>query len=173
MVVRTVRRLSEVCGGPKFVAASAQQDLPPLPQAVQVLRDRAPRRGPLEGIALATQAASAIPSVKAVAVVGCDFPRLKSALVSALFDVLAGEADVICVQDEDRLHPLLAVYRPNVWQVAEARRAAGQRSLHGLLGELRTQTVDLDFVRAVDPQLRSLINVNTPEDYQGALRMRE
>jgi molybdopterin-guanine dinucleotide biosynthesis protein A len=169
MLLRTIRRLGVVCGGAHWVVAAAAQQLPHLPDGTTLLHDRAPRRGPLEGIVLATRAASRQPTITAVAIVGCDLPWLAPQLIGAMFAVLSSEADVVCVQDETRRHPLVAIYRPGVWQVAEARLAAGQLSLQSLLDELRSEVVDRRFVRQVDPSVGSLVNVNTLEDYQRAL----
>lgn len=171
MVVRMVRRLSRVCGGEHFVVAGFEQSLPPFAESVQILRDRAPGRGPLEGIVLATRAVNENSSNSAVAVVGCDLPFIQPFLMRSMFGAFNAESDVICVQDDSRMHPLIAIYRPRIQRVAESRRMAGLASLHGLLATVCVQPVGLEFVRAADPTLRSLVNVNTPDDYDSALQM--
>jgi molybdopterin-guanine dinucleotide biosynthesis protein A len=50
--------------------------------------------------------------------------------------------------------------------VVERRIAAGQRKASRLLtdGELRVCWIEEPALRAIDPQLRALFNVNAPED---------
>jgi len=47
----------------------------------------------------------------------------------------------------------------------------GQRKLQELTRMVQARTVSEDEVRHFDPELRSFVNVNTPEDYARALRV--
>jgi FdhD protein len=60
--------------------------------------------------------------------------------------------------------PLLALYHKSC--LPEARRilASGRRRLVAIVPAVRTVEVPLDALRSADPDLRSLVNVNTPEE---------
>jgi molybdopterin-guanine dinucleotide biosynthesis protein A len=49
---------------------------------------------------------------------------------------------------------------------------SGQRSIKSLLDRSTVRYVASDELRAVDPQLRSFRNINTPADYEAWLRTR-
>src|SRR5947207_12117554 len=79
LLPRVVRILGETVS-PIVVVAAVDQELPPLPADVQVVRDEEKGRGPLQGLAaglaaLAGQADAAYAS-------SCDVPLLKPAFIS-------------------------------------------------------------------------------------------
>lgn len=176
LLQRTVRLVGEVVPEKNIVvAAAADQALPQLPPAIKVIRDEAPGLGPLPAIAAGLQALT--PSVEAAFVTGCDAPLLKPAAVAWLFEQLGprdeNERDGVLLQDAERLYPLFAVYRTSAAvRFAAAYRSGGQ-SLHGAITStlFNVRLLDLDDVRMVDPQLDSLVNCNTLEEYQGALEL--
>jgi molybdopterin-guanine dinucleotide biosynthesis protein A len=168
MLTQIVDRLATVCGGGLWLVAAAQADVTP-PRGAVLLRDRQPDRGPLEGLTVALQATRSLP---ATVIVGCDAPFLHPPLLRALADrLLAAAADAVVIRDVRCPHPLMGVYRPRVEAVAQALIDEGHFSLQRLLDRLRVDFVTEEFVRCFDPHLRSLINVNTPADYQAAVRM--
>lgn len=85
----------------------------------------------------------------------------------------ARSADDAAAPDVDGfLHPLSAAYRiagalPQVESLLAADRL---RKGTGVLERIRTRAVDEAALRAVDPLLASLRNVNTPDEYRAALR---
>ena len=168
MLEYIAQQSAAVCGGGLWLVAAAQGPVRTLPGA-GVLRDRHPDRGPLEGIAVALQATVASP---ATVVVGCDAPFVHPRLISALVDrLLETDVDAVVIREGLRSHPLPGVYRSRVHAVAQAMLEEGQRSLQALLQRLKVDCVDENFVRQFDPDLRVLVNVNTPEDYEAAMRM--
>jgi molybdopterin-guanine dinucleotide biosynthesis protein A len=70
------------------------------------------------------------------------------------------------MQSEGRLHPLCGVYRTSVAETAAELLDAGQRRPLALLQAVNTRTIAADLARTVDPDLSSLVNVNTPEEFQ-------
>src|SRR5438552_19011853 len=77
LVQRMVRIVSEVALPVVVVAAQGQQ-LPPMPPAVEVVRDQRPARGPLEALAAGLRH---LQSVDAVYVTACDTPLLTPAFI--------------------------------------------------------------------------------------------
>ncbi len=168
MLEYITRQLAAVCGAGVWLVAAADGPVPVVADTI-VLRDRQPDRGPLEGVAVALQATA---TCAATLVVGCDAPFVNPSVVKALANrLLAADANAVVIRDAVRSHPLGSVYRPVVHAVAQALLDEGKLSLQELLHRLAVDYVDEDFVRQFDPDLRSLINVNTPEGYQAALRL--
>ncbi|MEQ8836182.1 MAG: hypothetical protein RID07_05195, partial [Lacipirellulaceae bacterium] len=68
-------------------------------------------------------------------------------------------------------HPLAAVYRTSVLSKVEALLAADRLRPFFLFEECDTREIPVKQLREVDPELRSLMNCNTPEDYEVALSL--
>jgi molybdenum cofactor guanylyltransferase len=133
MLPRVVRLLGEAVG-PLVVVAAPDQDVPPLPPGVAVVRDAERGRGPLQGLVAGLEALRG--QAEAAYLSSCDVPFLRPAFVRRLIDLLG--ANAVCVpRVGEHHHPLAAVYRPELADV--------------------------------DPDFRTLRNLNTPEEYQAAL----
>ena len=167
MLQRVARLLGEAIGLERIVCvASADQVLPRLPERVSVACDREPGCGPLAG--LATGLAAIAGRADAVFVSGCDVPLLVPALVAQMFERLR-EQEIAVPDDGHYVHPLAAVYRTSVLPIVESLLASGERSLMSVIERCQTARVDSDSLRDIDPELSSLANCNTPEDYHRAL----
>jgi molybdenum cofactor guanylyltransferase len=146
------------------VVARSGQDLPSLPGAVRVVRDEVPDQGPLGGLVPGLRAIDA-PAAFATA---CDVPFLQRGIVDLLFERVAGQS-VAVAQAEGFLHPLCAVYRKDVRADLEALLNTGRLRPVFLYDQVPTVRVDEEVLRGVDPDLATLMNVNTPEAYAAAL----
>lgn len=167
MLPRTVRLLAEAVPAERIaVVAAVDQELPPLPAQVRIVRDRQPDRGPLEGLGAGLAALG--DEVDAVYASGCDAPLLAPAFVREMFAEL-GAADVAVPRDGEYFHPLAAVYRTTVLPTIEALLAADRLRTSHLFQEVATNAVAVAQLRAVDPDLATLRNLNHPEDYRAAL----
>jgi molybdopterin-guanine dinucleotide biosynthesis protein A len=153
------------------VVARRDQALPPVPSsrapvALRLAHDEVEGRGPLGGLAPGLSASSC-PLVFASS---CDVPFLAEAFVRAMFDAL-GDADVAIPRAQGRLHPLAAVYRRDaVLPHVRALLAEDRLRPVFLLERVRHVVVPEAALRAADPELLSLANLNRPEDYEAALR---
>src|SRR5262245_1380289 len=78
MLPRVVRLLREAVGTVVVVAAPGQE-LPPLPEDVEVARDPQPGLGPLQGLAVGLQALEG--QAEAAYATSCDVPFLSPAFV--------------------------------------------------------------------------------------------
>jgi molybdopterin-guanine dinucleotide biosynthesis protein A len=165
MLHRVVRTLSQVVS-PIVVVAAAGQELPPLPKDILIARDEREALGPLEGLsaglaALAGKAEAAYAS-------SCDLPLLKVEFIARMIDEL-GTHDLVMPRDAQYHHPLAAVYRIHLVKHARALVSAGQMRPMFLLDRTNGKTVDVEELRDTDPDLDSLRNINTPEEYQRVL----
>ncbi len=166
MLAHVVGLLQRECD-PVVVVAAADQSLPSLPQGVEIVRDEVPDLGPLGGLMVGLQALE--PHVPAVYVSSCDVPLLKPAFVRAVAEQL--DDMEVAVPVDDRYHyPLAAVYRPRLAQTVRRLVALGTRRPVALFDSVACQRVPVDELRRVDPELESLVNINTHDDYRRALQ---
>ena len=167
MLERVLRVLGEVVD-PRFVVAAPSQSLPILPPEVTLIRDRTEGRGPLEGLYCGLQAACAIAEVAYVT--ACDVPLLKPSFVSRIIDLL-DTWDVVVPVEGAFHHPLSAVYRTRVSDTIRELLERNECRLISFYDRVATRRIDVAELRDVDPQLQSLMNVNSPEDHAAALRL--
>jgi molybdopterin-guanine dinucleotide biosynthesis protein A len=150
------------------VVARRGQDLGALPALgpvrLRVVHDEAEGLGPLGGLGPGLKALEAPVAFAS----SCDVPFLSTALVQAMFDALGG-ADVAIAESGGFLHPLCAVYRTSTAPAVEALLAEGKRRPVDLLARLPHVRVGEAALRAADPSLASLDNLNAPGDYERAV----
>jgi molybdopterin-guanine dinucleotide biosynthesis protein A len=128
-----------------------------------IVPDRVPAAGPLAGLDAAL-AALALDEPAAVCVAG-DMPFLTPAILTLLRDH-APEAAAVVPRVAGRPDPLCARYhRRCAGEIARAL-AEGRFKTAALLDHLEVSYLDEPALRALDPTLRFLTNVNTPEDLQ-------
>jgi molybdenum cofactor guanylyltransferase len=164
MLQRVVRLLGEVVE-PIVVVAAADQNLPPLPVDVIVTRDEREARGPLEGLRAGLKALP--PSIDSAYVTSCDVPLLVPDFVRQMID-LARDYDIAVMEIDGFTHPLSAVYRRATLPFVEELLARDRLRPAFLFEAVNTRRVRPEEMTS-DPELRTLRNLNTPEDYEGAL----
>jgi molybdopterin-guanine dinucleotide biosynthesis protein A len=136
-----------------------------LPDAVRRVPDAIPGWGPLGGMLAGLREVSA----PYVWVLACDLPEVTPALADLLFGRAQGrEAAVPRVAG--RVQGLCAVYASGIAERLEQFLSAGGRAVHELVDELDVVFLNEDELRTVDPALRSLTNLNTPDDHERWLR---
>ena len=166
MLQRVVRLLGTTVS-PIVAVAARDQELPALPADVIVARDEREARGPLEGLRAGLKALPE--SVDAAYVTSCDVPLLEPAFVEHML-VLLGDHDIAVMEIDGFTHPLSAVYRRAVLPRVESLLAQDGLRPVFLFDAVRTRRVLPDEMRVADPDLRTLRNLNTREDYEAALR---
>jgi molybdopterin-guanine dinucleotide biosynthesis protein A len=165
MLQRVVRLLDGVVS-PIVVVAARDQPLPPLPRSVIITRDEREAKGPLEGIRAGL---SALPeSIDAAYITSCDVPLLAPAFVERMIDLM-GEHDIAVMEIDGFPHPLSAIYRRGTLPHVESLLAEDRLRPVFLFDAVRTRRVQPEEMIGVDPELRTLRNLNTPEDYRAAL----
>ncbi|NLH49634.1 MAG: molybdenum cofactor guanylyltransferase [Myxococcales bacterium] len=152
-LIATMRRLfSQV-----LVAGGDPARYPDLP--VPVVPDLFPGRGAMAGLH-AGIAHAATPRIFALA---CDTPFPEIALIHRLARLDPG-ADWVLPHTASGHEPLFAVYSQACRPAMEKLLAAGKSRILLLAETVRTRLVEEDELRRYDPELRSFINLNTPED---------
>jgi molybdopterin-guanine dinucleotide biosynthesis protein A len=161
-----VVRLLATVVSPIVVVAAEGQGLPDLPSETILTRDERDARGPLEGIRAGLKA---LPShVDAAYITSCDVPLLVPGFVQRMIDLAEGY-DIAVTEVDGFAHPLSAIYRRSALPHAEALLAEDQLRVSYLFTRVRTRRVPTSEMVAVDPELQTLRNLNTKEDYAAAL----
>jgi molybdopterin-guanine dinucleotide biosynthesis protein A len=165
MLQRVVRLLSTVVA-PIVVVAAREQALPELPASVIVTRDERDQQGPLEGLRAGL---AALPrSIDIAYATSCDVPLLEPRFVERMVELL-GDHDIAVMEIDGFTHPLSAVYRRGVLPHIESLLAQQKLRPAFLFDLMRTRRVKPEEMVSVDPQLRTLRNLNTKDDYLAAL----
>ncbi len=134
---------------------------------VELVRDTIAHAGP--AVALGRGLAHARSAIAFAC--SCDLPLLNAGVARALCAMI-GSHDAVMPEVEGHLQPLHAVYRPAPCSAAlAAMNAEDQRRLGAIADRIDVLRVSAVEMRRLDPDLLSLLNVNTAEDYARALRL--
>jgi molybdopterin-guanine dinucleotide biosynthesis protein A len=134
---------------------------------VEIVRDQESGRGPLEGLAAGLAALQG--RAAAAYVSSCDVPFLRPAFIRRMIELLGGHA--ICVPHVGGYHhPLAAVYRVDVLDTVRRLLTENRMRPFFLFEAASTRVVEEAALADVDPTLESLRNLNTPGDYERAVR---
>jgi molybdenum cofactor guanylyltransferase len=166
MLPRVVRILSQVVN-PIVVVAAPDQEVPPLPPNIEIARDPTEGRGPLQGLAAGLAALEG--RVDAAYLSSCDVPFLQPAFVRRMIELL-GEHSICVPRVGDFHHPMAAVYRIGARYAVDQLLKENRMRPVFLFDAVPTRIVQANELTDIDPTLQSLRNLNTPEDYQTALR---
>jgi molybdopterin-guanine dinucleotide biosynthesis protein A len=153
---------------PLFTRVIAVSSRPELWQAlgVEVVSDRGPAgRGPLAGIEAALTALRE--DEHAVVCVASDMPFLSSAALVLLRDEAPSAGAVVPVV-HGRAEPLFARYGRTCLGPVQAALASGLLRTSAALASVAVHWLAESSLRAVDPALDTLANVNTPADLAAA-----
>ena len=164
MLQRVVRLLGSVVQ-PIVAVAAVDQVLPTLPASVIVTRDERGERGPLEGLRAGLKALP--PEIEGAYVTSCDVPLLVPGFVGQMLDLTEG-FDIAVMEVDGFAHPLSAVYCRTTLPYIEDLLARDRLRPAFLFDAVRTRRITAAEITS-DPDLRTLRNLNTPEDYQRAL----
>jgi molybdopterin-guanine dinucleotide biosynthesis protein A/molybdopterin converting factor small subunit len=145
------------------VVAAPEQELPQLPATL--VRDEVPFQGPVGGIYYGLTAAGG----EYCFVTSCDVAFLNISLISNLLSQIS-DYDVVVPYWENRFQPLHAVYRRSVLPLLKEQLERGELRPIFLYDKVRTYKVGEEEIRRFDPEGLSFLNMNTPEDYQSALK---
>jgi molybdopterin-guanine dinucleotide biosynthesis protein A len=162
LIVHIVRALKHIFEEIVVVAAPGQE-MPAL--TVKLVRDEVAYQGPVGGIYYGLKAAGGEFSF----VTSCDVAFVNSPLISYLTSQIS-QHDVVVPYWQDRFQPLYAVYRRSVLPLLEGQLERGELRPVYLFDKVRTRRVAEEEIRSFDPQGLSFFNMNTPDDYETALK---
>ena len=146
------------------VVLSPADEAPPLPDGVEVriARDARPGEGPLAGLA----AGLAVVGAPVALVVAGDMPELQPSVLAAMLRIAdERDADALALAEGGAVVPVPCVVRVRpAAETAGALLAAGRRRLRELLEALRVEGVAEPVWRELDPEGRTLLDVDEPGD---------
>ena len=171
---RTVGIMARATSGPVVVVRAAGQDLPELPEGTLVADDPREGRGPVQGIATGLAALTGRADVAFVS--STDLPFLHPAFIRRVLRALedSEDTDVALPVARGYKQPLAAGYRVSLAGPAERLVMQDRLRPAFLFDECQVETLDDAALKrdpvlaAFDPDLDSVLNVNTPEDYAAA-----
>ena len=144
------------------LAPDAPEPSMPAGASVEFARDAIEDEGPLRGLSAGLDVANA----EWVVLAGGDMPDLQPAVLREMLRA-AREPGVVVVtlSDEGTERPLPCVLRTSpATEAVGALLEAGRRSLRELLAAVTTVVIDEPTWTALDPERRTLIDVDVPAD---------
>ncbi len=153
-----------------FVVASGGERFASL--GFRVVSDVLPNAGSLGGVYSALLAAEN----EFCLVLGCDMPLVNQELLGYMANLPRDYEALVPVLEDDRSHQgemityetLHAIYRRSIVPTIEARIRSSHLKIADLLTDVRLRQVDEHTIRHFDPDLRTFLNVNTPDEFAEA-----
>lgn len=144
--------------------AASDDDEPFARRGLDVLRDPVAGAGPLAGLA----AALAWAAGELLFALACDMPLIDGRVVDLLV-ARARHADLAVPIANGRVQPLFACYGPRCRALVDDALTRGDLRLASLPDSARAASLTVDEIaeseiRTIDPDLRSLANLNEPSD---------
>jgi molybdenum cofactor guanylyltransferase len=130
-----------------------------IPGNVQLVTDHLPDIGPLMGLYSGLRAMQSSHAL----VIAIDMPYLQPAMRDFLLAQPHDDALTVPIVD-GAPQVLLALYPRSILPIIENQLREGQRGPRALLRLAPVRYIPEEQLRAIDPQLRSFININRPED---------
>ena len=171
---RTAGILARATGGPVIIVRAPGQELPDLPRDILIAEDAREGKGPLQGIAAGLAALAGHADVAFIT--STDLPFLHPAFVSRVLGAVTGDegTDVALPVARGFRQPLAAAYRVSLAEAAEQLVAEDRLRPAFLFDQCAVEKLDDDALKRdpvlakLDPDLESVVNINTPEEYQAA-----
>jgi molybdopterin-guanine dinucleotide biosynthesis protein A len=158
-LTRLVSTLTPLCAEVLVVARDPAQFADAALPATRVIFDQNPGGGPLMGL---YSGLSAMQSTSAL-VVAVDMPFVQPALLTYLLHCYQQDTMVVPVV-EGVPQVLLALYPRSLLPLIETLLEQGKRAPRALLEVAPVRYIEEARLREVDPQLRSFVGINTPQD---------
>ena len=166
MIARMIERVSSAVGDIIIAArdqAQGEDIAEAIPDDVQIVYDSVAGYGPIAGILAGLSASGSRYSI----CLACDLPYINPDVIGALFECAEEDnSDAAIPQHQNgALEPLHAVYSRAM--ITACRDAMGKKehTIRGTISLLdRVVFVPAESLRSFDPDLRTFLNVNYPED---------
>ena len=101
----------------------------------------------------------------------CDTPLLKKEVVQALIDEIEPRYDVIVPTSSTYYQPMCAIYSKRCIPFIEKQLNLGDLKADHLYEKIKLKEIPYERFEAIDPDLKSFFNANTPEDIYTVARM--
>jgi molybdopterin-guanine dinucleotide biosynthesis protein A len=133
---------------------------------VPVFADTYQGIGPLEAVRVALSNTQ----TNRILLVACDLPFLTPALFRFQLSIPSTSQAIVPLSADNQLEPLCAIYCKNSLQAVETLIEQGERKMAKLFEKVPTRFVEFKEIRELDGAHLFFENINSPEDYDRALR---
>jgi len=106
-----------------------------------------------------------------VFIAACDAPFIRGDLVALLLELITPGIDIVIPETGKGLEPLFAVYSRRCLEPVTRQLERQRFRVRDFFRKMRVRHVSEKRLRAVDPELVSFYNVNTPQDLAKARQM--
>jgi molybdopterin-guanine dinucleotide biosynthesis protein A len=96
--------------------------------------------------------------------VACDIPFIKKELIEILLDGVEPSIDIVIPETSKGFEPLCSVYSKRCFKPIEEQLEKKSFKIQQVFQKVRVKKISEDILRAIDQELVSLYNINTPED---------
>ncbi|HLG62568.1 MAG TPA: molybdenum cofactor guanylyltransferase [Ktedonosporobacter sp.] len=158
-VEHLVALLKRFCSEVVLVARDSSQAGELAGPGRRIVLDEAPGGGPLMGLYSGLKAIEAAHAL----VTAVDMPFVQPAVISFLLSQTLND-DLLVPIVHGVAQVLLAVYPRTIIPLLEDRLREGRRDPRSLLAVAKVRYIEEAQLRVYDPQLRSFVNVNTPQE---------
>ncbi len=162
LVVRAVRLLKGLC--PEVLVITGEERRYTALLDVPVVEDLVKGAGPLGGL----YTGLAVSSHDYNLVVACDMPLLDRKVLSLLLERIeqSPQAEAILPEVRGQLEPFPGIYHRGCSAKIRELLARGSRRVHEFLELVPKAVIAAEEVLALDPDLQSFINLNSPEELE-------
>ena len=94
----------------------------------------------------------------------CDIPFIKKELIEILLDGVEPSIDIVIPETSKGVEPLCSVYSKRCFKPIEEQLEKKSLKIQRVFQKVRVKKISEDILRAIDPDLVSLSNINTPGD---------
>ncbi len=151
-------RLAPVCSELIVVSNVARNIILP---NVKVVADKYIKCGPLAGMQAGIRASHCDYNF----IAACDMPYLNTNAVAYIGEAAVGY-DAAVPFFEGYFNPLHGVYRRTCLSHIEILLKEGNYSVLNFYNEINLRRITAEELKIFDPELKTFININTPEDFQ-------
>lgn len=152
-----ISRIIEQFEGQEIILSEAYDNEYDIP-GIKTVTDENEDIGPIEGIRQILKASTN----EYVFICACDMPFITSKIADYLSEFISSDYDCYVITDEDRMHPLCAIYSKKIIPVIEELIARKDYKLRLILDNTRTKLIGLENTNFDKKTVR---NVNTKEEY--------
>ena len=151
------RTIREFDGHEIIISSAGQKEYECLP--AKIVHDENKDIGPIEGIRQVLKASSE----DYVFICACDMPFITAKIADYIAQFISSDYDCYVITDEDRMHPLCAIYSKRILPVIEKLIANGDYKLRLILDGVRTKYISLENTVFEKKTVR---NINTKDEYR-------
>lgn len=168
LIQRQIRIMKQICIEIILVTNDPRSFLPLLGDSIRIITDYIPGKGPLSGM----HAAFTLSNNDDIWVVGCDMPFISNYAAELMWKRKQElNCDAVIPFIAGKLYPLHGIYHKRCVNKILKMLDLGEYRVNELLNVIHYDTVkEMSFIEQ-DPSLRFVMNVNTKEEYEQALRL--